>query len=182
MPAGSRRSESEVAVRGGLIPRMIVSIGVLTVIVGAVFGALLLPISRQRKAERLSARSNEMVVTEEQVEQLILDLDRIGRGFIASRDPSLLQAWTVDQAALADKSAWLQRLARTADQAALARRITQHSESYVRDHAMPVLQAAQRGDPSAHSMATVHEDERRVAELRTELGSLASSERQLAAE
>jgi signal transduction histidine kinase len=161
---------------------MIVSIGVLTVIVGVVFSALLMAIIEQREAERLSARSTEMVVTEEQVEQLVLDLDRTGRGFIATRDPSLLRAWTVDQAALADKSARLQRLARTADQAALARRITQHSQSYVRDHAMPVLQAAQRGDPSAHSMATIQEGERRVAELRTELDSLASSERQLAAE
>ncbi|MEU7872599.1 GAF domain-containing protein [Dactylosporangium sp. NPDC049140] len=162
--------------------RVMVSIGVLTAIAGVVFGVLLMAISEQREAERLSAHSEEMLATEQQDEQLVVDLDRTGRGFIATRDPSLLRAWTVDRAALADKSARLQRLASTADQAALARRIAEHSESYVQDHAMPVLQAAQRGDPSAHSTATIQEGERRVTELRTELDSLASSERQLAAD
>ncbi|GAA4263274.1 hypothetical protein GCM10022255_106340 [Dactylosporangium darangshiense] len=168
--------------RGGLMLRVIVSIGVLTAVVGVVFGALLMAISEQRDAERLEARSAEMLATDQQVEQLVLDLDRTGRGFIATGDPSLLQAWTADQAALADRSARLQQLAHTEDQATLARRITQHSQSYVQDHATPALQAAQRGDPSAHSTETIQEGERRVAELRSELDSLAASERQLAAE
>ncbi|WP_330186144.1 HAMP domain-containing protein [Dactylosporangium sp. AC04546] len=160
---------------------MTVSFVVLILVVDGVFSALLAAIVRHRETDRMSAHSTEMLVAEQEVEQHLLDLDRAERGFIATKDPSLLKASTQEQAALTDTSARLERLAHTPDEARQARQVAQHSQSYVRDCATPMLQAAQRGDPAAHSAATAHEDERRVAELRAELDRLIASESRVAA-
>ncbi|MGI5176156.1 HAMP domain-containing protein [Dactylosporangium sp. CA-152071] len=159
---------------------MVVSFVVLILVFGGVFSALLAAILQHRDTDRMSTHSMEMVVAEQQVEQHLLDLDRTERGFIATKDPGLLNASMQEQAALTHASARLERLARTPDQARQARQVAQHSQSYVRDYATPMLQAAQRGDPAVHSTATAQDDERRVAELRAELDHLITRERQLA--
>ncbi|MFG2041553.1 HAMP domain-containing protein [Dactylosporangium sp. NPDC048998] len=124
----------------------------------------------------------ELLATEAEAEQQVLDLDRTERGFIVTRDPRLLETWHQRHAELTRTNTRLQRLARTPDQVRQAQEITQDSESYIRDHATPVLQAAERGDPAAHSTATLQQDERRIAELQAELDRFATSERQFAAD
>ncbi|MGI5240161.1 HAMP domain-containing protein [Dactylosporangium sp. CA-139066] len=167
---------------GGLLPRIVASVAVFMLVFGAAFSALLGAILQHRETDRLSAQSVEMLVAEKEIEQHLLDLDRTERGFIATRDMRLLEAWAHERVAVWQACARLERLASTPQQAQEARRITRDSQSYIQDYAAPVLQAAQRGDPAAHSAATVQEDERRVADLRAELDRLAASERHLASE
>ncbi|MEV8516853.1 GAF domain-containing protein [Dactylosporangium sp. NPDC051484] len=139
-------------------------------------------ILQHRETDRTSARSVAILAAEAEAEQQVLDLDRIARGFIVTRDPGLLATWHQKEAELNRTYARLQRLAHTPDQARQAQEITHDGQSYVRDYATPVLQAAQRGDPSAHSMATLQQDERRIAELEAELDHLASNELRFAAD
>ncbi|MET7402096.1 ATP-binding protein [Dactylosporangium sp. NPDC005572] len=166
----------------GLIPRMIIGSLLLLVIVGAVFAVLIVAMGEQRAVQHPASRSAQTLATEEEVEELLLDMDRTERGFVATRDPALLATWAGQRVQLAERTARLERLADTPAQAEQARRITQHSQSYTDEHAAGVLEAAQRGDPSAGSVETLREDERRVAELRAELDALAADEQRLAAE
>jgi signal transduction histidine kinase len=170
-------------VRGGLTNRMIAGSGVLMLIVGAAVSALLiLLIGEQRETARLSARSQEVLVTVDEVQQLILDLDRGARGYIITGDPATLKAWTAAAATFPDRSATLQRLVDTPGQQSRARRITQDGQSYIRDYAIPVMKAAQRGDPSVHSTATMQEGRRRITDLEAQVDSLQATEHDLAAE
>ncbi|MER7007844.1 HAMP domain-containing protein [Dactylosporangium sp. NPDC000555] len=168
--------------RGGLIPRFIISCVVLIFVFGAAFSTLLVAILQHRETDRTSARSVEILAAEAEAEQQILDLDRTARGFIVTRDPVLLGRWHRKEAELDHTYARLQRLAHTPDQARQAQEITRDGHSYIRDHATPMLQAAQRGDPAAHSIATLQQDERRIVELEAELDRLASTEARFAAD
>ncbi|GGM40540.1 HAMP domain-containing protein [Dactylosporangium sucinum] len=165
----------------GLIPRMIVGSGLLLLIVGAVFGVLVAAMNEQRAIPHPASRSAQTIATEAEIEELLLDLDRTERGFVVTRDAGLMADWTRQRELLAEKCARLERLARTPAQVEQAQRITRYSRSYTDQHAAAVLQAAQRGDPSAGSVETLREDERRVVELRAELDALAAAEQRLAA-
>ncbi|WP_238006773.1 GAF domain-containing protein [Dactylosporangium sp. AC04546] len=166
----------------GLIPRMIVGSILLLVIVGAVFAVLIVAMGEQRSVQHPASRSAQTLATEEEVEELLLDMDRTERGFVATRDPALLATWTQQRVQLGERCARLERLAATPAQAEQARRITLHSRSYTDQHAVAVLEAAKRGDPSAGSIETLREDERRVAELRADLDALAAAEERRAAD
>ncbi|WP_433074264.1 HAMP domain-containing protein [Dactylosporangium sp. CA-052675] len=155
---------------------------VVVIVVGSIFGALLVSILQHREADRIAARSTALLAAEDEAEQHILDLDRNERGYLVTRDPTLLTAWQQERAGLIGTDARLGRLAHTPDQARQVRAITRVSQSYLDDSAMPALEAARRGDPAARSPATLREDERRVAELRDRLDRLTGSERQFLAE
>ncbi|MER7274783.1 HAMP domain-containing protein [Dactylosporangium sp. NPDC000244] len=162
--------------------RFVVGYVVVVIVVGAMFGALLVSILQHREADRISARSAQLLAAEDEAEKCILDLDRTERGFLVTRDPGLLVTWQQARARLIRADARLLRLAHTPDQARQARAVARVSQSYLVDSAMPALDAARRGDPAAGSTATLREDERMVSELRARLDRLAASEQQFAAE
>lgn len=166
---------------GGLIRRLIVGSGLLALIIGAAFGALLIAIDDWNGAKQQSAGAREVLVTTTQVEHLVCGIETGQRDFLNTGNPEYLKVWTAAQATFAKTSARLQRLADTPEEENWTRRITQASQSYTHDYASPVVAAAQRGDPSARNAATMQEGNRRIAELRANIDGLVATERDVTA-
>jgi signal transduction histidine kinase len=161
---------------------MIVASGLLALIVGGAFAAMLRAVDRERDALELSRHSERVLVAARRLEQLVIDLETGERGFLLTDSERFLQPWTAAQAALPAAIRDLERLARVPRQHERAEAIGAAITSYLDDYSIPVVEAARRGDPGATSVATADEGLRRVDEVRTEFDGLRTAERELAAE
>ena len=161
---------------------MIVASGLLALIVGGAFAAMLRAVDRERDALELSRHSERVLVAARRLEQLVIDLETGERGFLLTDSERFLQPWTAAQAALPAAIRDLERLARVPRQHERAEAIGAAITSYLDDYSIPVVEAARRGDPGATSVATADEGLRRVDEVRAEFDGLRTAERELAAE
>jgi CHASE3 domain sensor protein len=98
-------------VGGGLTRRMAIASGVLALVVGAAFGVLLASVDDLRTQQRLTTRSQEVLVAANQLELLVVDLETGVRGFVITAQERFLQPWQTAQAALPGVSGHLEQLA-----------------------------------------------------------------------
>jgi CHASE3 domain sensor protein len=144
---------------------MILASGLLAVIVGAAFAVMLAAVNRERDALELSRHSERVLVSARTLEGLIIDLETGERGFLLTNAESFLQPWKEARVALPDAIRHLEGLARVPRQHARAEAIATGITSYLEDYSLPVVEAAQRGDPAARSVATAEEGKRRIDAL-----------------
>jgi signal transduction histidine kinase len=161
---------------------MIVASGLLALIVGSAFAAMLRAVDRERDALELSRHSERVLVAARRLEQLVIDLETGERGFLLTDSERFLQPWTAAQAALPAAIGDLERLARVPRQHERANAIGASITSYLEEYSIPVVEGARRGDPAAKSAATADEGRRRVDEVRAEFDGLRTAERELAVE
>jgi signal transduction histidine kinase len=154
----------------------------LAVVVGAGFAVLLRPIQDSRKAERSALHSQEVLIAAHGLEQRVLDLETGQRGFILTRQPQFLVPWQQAREALPQQERALLGLVRgDAAQQARVREIARDARSYIDDYSLPLVNAAARGDPSAHTVAATAEGEARIGVIRGEFAQLLEAERRTSA-
>jgi signal transduction histidine kinase len=160
---------------------MLVASGLLALIIGAAFAVLLLSVADLRAQERLTTRSQEVLVTANQLERLVVDLETGVRGFVITGQEQFLQPWKDARAALPGVSATLERLTAGGVQEHRARSLARAVAAYIQDYAMPLIDTARRDLPAARTSAVTEEGKRRIDAIRAEFGRLLTTERDLSA-
>jgi signal transduction histidine kinase len=168
-------------VSGGLRRRMVVASGLLALVVGAAFAVLLISVADLRSQQRQAARSEQVLVTANRLERLVVDLETGVRGFVITGQASFLQPWQAAQAALPGVSGNLERLTAGGVQQQRAQSLARAAASYVRDYSVPLVAAARRDPAAARSVAATAEGKRRVDAMRAQFNELIATEQRLAA-
>jgi signal transduction histidine kinase len=179
-PARVARS-LEAGVTGGLTRRMAVASGLLALIVGAAFAALLVSVADLRSSERLAWHSEQVLAAANQLERLVIDLETGQRGFVITHQERFLGPWQAARTAVPGQAVALQRLvAGNPVQQRRVQRITQAVTSYVRDYSVQLVAAARRDPASARTVAATQEGKQRVDAMRLEFDRLIGTEQDLA--
>ena len=163
---------------GGIAQRMLLATVALGLIVGGVFATLLLTIGDARNAERSARHSQDVLIAANGLELRVLDLETGQRGFILTRQAQFLVPWQQARAALpGEGSALLELVAGDPAQEARAREIVTAARSYIHDYSVPLVNAAERNDPVAKTVATTAEGEARINVIRADFTRLLEAER-----
>jgi signal transduction histidine kinase len=163
---------------GGIAQRMLLASVALALVFGAGFAILLIPIQDARKAERRALHSQDVLIAADGLEQRVLDLETGQRGFILTRQPQLLTPWEQAREQLPHQERALLELVRgDSAQEARVRDIAGAARSYIDDYSVPLVNAAARGDPSAHTVAATAEGDARIDVIRGYFAQLLDAER-----
>jgi CHASE3 domain sensor protein/anti-sigma regulatory factor (Ser/Thr protein kinase) len=156
-----------------------VASGLLALVIGMVFVFLLLAIDDMRRSTAAAKESRLSIIETEELEQLVIDLETGQRGFVITGQDEFLQPWEAARDAFSAQARQFQSYATTPEQSRRAAEITRDVDSLIRDYSVPLVDAAQRGDPSASSLAATEEGRRRVDALRTQFDVYVTDERAL---
>jgi signal transduction histidine kinase/CHASE3 domain sensor protein len=157
---------------------MVLATVALALVVGAVFATLLLTIEDARSAQRSALHSQDVLIAANGLEQRVLDLETGQRGFILTRQAEFLAPWQQALTAVPQEGLALLKLV-TGDpaQEARVREIAAASRSYIGDYSMPLVRAAEQGDPAAKTVAVTAEGEARISAIRDDFAQLLEAER-----
>lgn len=164
----------------GLTPRMVIASGLLAVVIGAAFAVLVVAMSDVRDSGRRARHSLVELVTANQLEKLLIDLETGQRGFVITRSERFLQPWNAALIRFPEQARSLVDLADDPRQRRLAAQIADAGNAYIREYSVPLVRAARRNDPAARTVATTDEGKRRVDALRAQCGRYERTERDLA--
>jgi signal transduction histidine kinase len=169
-------------VGGGLTHRMMIASGLLALVIGGAFAVLLISVLELRDQERLTSRSRQVLITANELERLVVDLETGVRGFVITGQEQSLQPWQAAQAALPGVTRSLERLVAGGVQEQRAQRIAAAAASYLRDYSVPLVETARRDPPAARTVAVTLEGKRRVDAIRAEFDQLIATEQRLSAQ
>jgi len=79
---------------------MVIASGLLALVVGAAFATLLISVIELRAQERRTARSQQVLITANELERLVVDLETGVRGYAITGQERFLAPWRDAQAAL----------------------------------------------------------------------------------
>jgi len=162
---------------GGLTRRMIAASVLLALLVAGSFVFLLLSIGDIRGADRRSVKSQEVLVAANQLERLLLDLETGQRGFFLTGQERFLEPWNAARREFPHRAATLLELV-AGDPATRgeASQIARRERSYIHDYAVPLVNAARRGDPSVRGVAATDAGKRRIDAMRRDFNKLINLE------
>jgi CHASE3 domain sensor protein len=168
--------------RGGIAQRMILASVALALVVGAAFAILLLTIVQARDAETSALHAQDVLIAANGLEQQVLNLETGQRGFLITRQMQFLLPWQQARAALPRQEQTLLRLvAGDPVQQARVREIIAATRSYADDYSVPLVNAAERGDPAAKTIPVTAEGEARVNLIEDDFAQLLQAERRTSA-
>ncbi len=135
-------------------------------------------VSSRRAATYDSAR---VLLTANRLERLIVDLEHSQLEFVATGDRRSLGLWNAARAAYPGEAARLRRLAAESNtsQGALADEIVRSADSYVRDHAVPLVNKARKDLPAARSVIARGEGRKRVERIREQFDRFSEAQHQI---
>ena len=166
----------------GIALRMVFATVALALVISAVFATLLFTVEDARGAERTAMHSQEVLIAANGLELRLLDLETGQRGFILTRQMEFLEPWQQARAALPGEGMTLLTLvAGDPAQEERVRKIVAAARSYVDDYSVPLINAAEQGDPSAKTVAATAEGEARVEAIRDDFADLLEAERRTSA-
>ncbi|MGW3624266.1 SpoIIE family protein phosphatase [Streptomyces sp. NPDC000880] len=142
--------------------------GVVALLLGLTFGALLWAIDDVRSSTEARKHIRSSLVQAGALEKTLLDIETGQRGYVITRQAQFLQPWTAGLAAFPGQARELVRLSDAPGQRSTAQRISRDGESFIDDYSAPLVDAVRRGDPSASSMATTNDGRQRVNALRNQ--------------
>ena len=126
--------------RKGLTRRTIGASALLALLVAGAFAVLLRAIEVQRDAAQAAARSQQVQSAANQLERLVLELEKDERGYLIGGAPRFLGPWKAARDALPGARAQLVRdAAGDAAQERRARAISDGVADYVRSYAAPLV-------------------------------------------
>jgi signal transduction histidine kinase len=161
---------------------MLVASGLLALIVGAAFAVLLSSVADLRRAEDRATRSQDVLVTANRLERLVVDLETGQRGFVITGQERYLQPWRAARAAFLGQAAALSRLvADNPDQQRRVQAIARAYTSYVRDYSDPLIDTARQHPAAARTLAATDEGRQRMDGIRAQFDGLTASEAALSA-
>jgi signal transduction histidine kinase len=170
-------------VGGGLTRRTLVASGLLALILGAAFAVLLLSIVDLRHEERKALRSEEVLVSANRLERLIIDAETGVRGFVITGREDFLEPWRAAQAAFSEQAGTLQQLvADNPGQVTRAQQIMQAGTSYIYDYTVPLVETARRDPAVARTVTVTADGKQRLDVIRGEFDRLIATEQDLAVE
>jgi signal transduction histidine kinase/CHASE3 domain sensor protein len=157
---------------------MVVASGLLAMIVGGAFAVVILTNTELRGTTDLRRQTRDGLVAADALEGHLIDLELGLRGFVVTRDESFLEPANEARAALPASAGALERLAADEPvQLARVRRIVRAMNAYVRQYALPLVDATRHNDPSVRSVDRTVSAKRRVDALREGLNSFRTAER-----
>ncbi|MDB5716519.1 MAG: hypothetical protein JWO15_3916 [Sphingomonadales bacterium] len=163
--------------RGGLTRRMLVASALLALIVGAAFAVLLSSVADLRRAETRATKAEDVLVTANRLERLVVDLETGERGFVITGQERYLQPWRAARSAFMGQADALARLvADNPEQHRRAQAITRAYTSYVRDYSDPLIDTARRNRAGAQTLAATDEGKERMDGIRAQFDRLVASE------
>ena len=185
-PSGDSTADEagpEARTPGGLTRRLIAASGLLALIVGGAFVALLLAIGDLRDAERRTDHSQQVLIAANELERLLLDLETGERGFILTHQERFLEPWTAARARFPQRAATLLRLvAGDPAEQRRAAQIAQNERAYISEYSVPLVRAARGGDASVRTVSAAAPGRRRVDAMRVEFDRLLAAERRASAD
>jgi signal transduction histidine kinase len=135
--------------------------------VGGAFAVLRSAVEEERSSRRLAVHSTAEITGANRAEKLLLDLETGVRGYVITRDERFLEPWRAARIEFPRQAAAFADLADDPEERTRARQIERSGKAYIEDYSVPLVAAAHRGDPSAHSLARTLEGKRRVDALRS---------------
>jgi signal transduction histidine kinase len=134
------------------------------------------------------------LVAAARVERLLVDIETGTRGYLLTGDERFLQPAHAGEADFAQASRELVDLTNIADRNEAPGRLTSihvsgtaqaikiKGESYIRDYFRPLVAAAQRGDPAAHSVENAQLGKTKFDDIRWDFNTLELTEQRVGAE
>jgi signal transduction histidine kinase len=157
---------------------MVIASALLAIVVGGAFAVVLVAITELRGTTDLRRQTRDELVAADTFEKHVIDLETGLRGFVITRDESFLEPSNDARAALPGSARTLERLAADEPvQVARVRRIVRATDVYLRQYALPVVDAVRRDDASARSVGRTVAGKRRVDAVRAGLQSFRAAER-----
>jgi signal transduction histidine kinase len=138
--------------RIGITGRLLAATSVLGLVIAVVFVFLLLAMRQANRARSIAEHSRQEIGLAREVRNELIDVEASQRGFIITGDERFLETWDGASRALPAKLAALRQIAEPAVQAERAEQLQREGLSYLNDYAVPLVDAARRGDPSVKSM------------------------------
>ena len=148
--------------------RTVVASTLLAGTVGASFVFSLVAISAERDWERQVTGSLEELGLVNEMERLVIDLETGVRGYALTHEERFLEPWEAARAVFPDRAEALLALTDDPVQHPLVEQITADVESYIDDYATPLVDAVQRNDPAAFTVATSDEGKGRIDAIRAQ--------------
>lgn len=161
---------------GGLARRTLVASIILAVVLGAVFGVMLLSNLDQRAARMVARHSRAEITQAERLLTLVLDAETGQRGFLLTRHERFLAPWNAARVAVPKEARALAAFADDVAQARLAQRIARDGTSYIRDYSEPLVNAVRQDKSRVRIIPATEEGKRRVDVLRAELARFTTTE------
>ncbi|OBG28563.1 CHASE3 domain-containing protein [Mycobacterium sp. 852002-51057_SCH5723018] len=131
---------------------MLAATSLLGAVIAALFIFLLLAMGHASRAKTIAEHSRQEISLAREVRNQLIDIEASQRGFIITGDERFLETWEGARRALPAKLAALRQIAEPAVQAVRAEQLQREALSYLNDYAVPLVDAARRGDPSVKSM------------------------------
>ncbi|MET9481886.1 SpoIIE family protein phosphatase [Streptomyces sp. NPDC006638] len=165
--------------RWGLTRLTAVASGLLALLIGLIFGFMLWAINGMRDSADARKETRMGVVETERFEQLLANLETGQRGFVITKQDVFLQPWRAALKAFPTQSREFQAHATSPGQKRLAEKITRGVDAYIRTYSIPLVSAAQRGDPNVSSLLTTARGKRLADVLRADFTRYMNTERDL---
>lgn len=154
--------------RWGLTGRAVAAGCLLVVLIGLAFAVLIASITGlQRRAAALH-QARSAIIQSSIVEGLIVDAETGQRGYLITGQDQILQPWKRAVTQFPGQARELVRVSASPSERRLAQQISRAGASYFRDYSIPLVDAARRGDPRAHSVSATDEGMRRVDAIRAQ--------------
>ena len=165
--------------RAGLTTRLLVANGLLALIVAAAFGFLIFAMSSVNRSMDSVIHSAQESFTTRDTRRALIDMETSQRGYIITGDPTFLAPWEAGRERAPERLATLRSIVDDPQQAVRAEQLQKDALSYVNDYAVPLVDAARRGEPWVRSISASDEGKRRMDTIRQELENFLSTEQSL---
>ncbi|MEX2210511.1 MAG: response regulator [Gaiellaceae bacterium] len=150
----------------GLTFRTLAASGLLALVVGAVFAALLFAVGDLREATSEARRSDQVLAGAHELERLVLDLETGQRGYVITGAARFLEPWNAARRELPVATARLTGLVRDPVQRDRLAAVDAAVGAYVDEFAGPLITLASRDLVAARARVAGGEGKRRVDAIR----------------
>lgn len=167
--------------RAGLTARLLLATGVLVLVAIAAYVALYVALTDLSRARAVATHSLQEVNVARDVRRLLIDMETGQRGFIITGEPRFLEQWEIGRRTLPESVATLRRIVDDPRQAKRAEQLETDSLAYIRDYAVPLVDAARRGEVWVRGIPASEDGKRRMDSLRGQLDAYVTTEFELSA-
>jgi signal transduction histidine kinase len=169
------RKFSAPRMRAGLTGRLMAATSALAIVIAVAFVFLILAMRDGTRIRGIAEHNQGEIKLAREVRNHLIDLETSQRGFVITGDERFLESWEAARRALPESLAALRAIAEGPGQAGRAEKLQRDATSYLNDYALPLVDAARRGDPSVRGM--VDEEGRRwMAGLRQQVDTYNTEE------
>src|SRR5262245_54259611 len=163
-------------VRAGLTTRLLIATGVVAVMVTTAFVFLFFAITSVHRARDMATHSADESYVARDVRRMLGDIETSQRGYIITGDRSFLAPWEAARQKLPERLTTLRNMVDDPGQATRAKQLETDALSYVDDYAVPLVDAASRGEAWVRSLPASDEGKQRMDALRQQLDGFLSTE------